>query len=132
VPGVKPRVVDAPFSGVDLAPTIMNLFQRGAPNRFNGISFLPLMTGKENSVDRDYIINICFLHDSYAVIEGNRWKLIYNRDHAYYMLYDLKEDPRETRSVADQYPERCAEMIKALERFLWEGRDTYANPKHYE
>lgn len=132
VPGVERRVVDTPFSGVDLAPTIMNLFQRGAPNRFDGISFLPLMTGKENSVDRDYIVNICFLHDAFTLIQDNRWKLIYNRDHAYYMLYDLKEDPRETRSVADQYPERCAEMIKALERFLWKGRDTYANPKHYE
>ncbi|RKY26067.1 MAG: hypothetical protein DRP79_05680 [Planctomycetota bacterium] len=130
IPGVERRVIDVPWSHIDLAPTLVNLVERGVPSRFDGISFLPILSGKENTVHRRYLVNICAFHDSFALIQDNRWKLIYNRDRDYYVLYDLENDPKETRNLSDRMPGKCAELIAVLERFLWQGRGTYANPSH--
>jgi arylsulfatase A-like enzyme len=111
---------------------VVNLVQRGVENRFDGVSLLPLMTGNDTIIDREFIINICAFHDSYALIQNNRWKLIYFRDRKYYMLYDLQNDPHERRNLADEMPEKCRELIAVLERFLWQGRGAYANPYHYK
>jgi len=132
IPGVRPRTIDVPITSHDLAPTLVNLFRRGVPNRFDGISLLPVLSGKETSIDREFIVNICAFHDAFALIRNNRWKLIYHRDRGYHMLYDLKNDPRERRNLSDKMPGKCNELIKVLERFLWQGRDTYANPCYYE
>ncbi len=133
IPGVEPRRVDVPCVGLDVAPTIVNLFRRGVKSRFDGISLLPLITGREKTVDREFLVFFMAFKDSYALIQNNRWKLIYHRDPSrnYYLLYDLKEDSKETRNLSDKMREKCEEMKKVLERFLWEGRGTYDNPRHY-
>lgn len=131
IPGVGRRVVEQTFTGHDLAPTLINLFRRGVPNRFDGVSFLPVISGRDTAIDREYVFNIGFLHDAYTVIQDDRWKLIYHRDRDYWMLYDLANDPCETSSLADRMPEKCAELMQVLKRFLWAGRHTYANPRQY-
>ena len=132
IPGVAPKIITEPVMAQDIAPTIMNLVQRGVKNRFSGVSLLPLLSGKEKTIDREYIINICAFHDSFALIQNNHWKLIYFRDRKYYMLYDLRNDPHERRNLADEKPDKCRELIAVLERFLWQGRGAYANPLHYK
>jgi hypothetical protein len=132
IPGVAPKLITEPVTAQDIAPTIVNLVERGVKNRFDGVSLLPLLTGKETTLDREFVINICAFHDSFALIQHNRWKLIYYRDLKYYMLYDLQNDPHERHDLADEMPDKCRELIAVLERFLWQGRGTYANPLHYE
>jgi arylsulfatase A-like enzyme len=131
IPGVTPRIIAEPSGAHDIAPTIVNLVRRDVENRFDGVSLLPLLTGSDTKIDREFLVNIDAFHDSFAVIQNNRWKLIYHRDRKYYMLFDLQNDPYERHNLSDEMPDKCAELIGVLERFLWQGRDSYANPLYY-
>jgi len=54
------------------------------------------------------------------------------RKDRYESLYDLDEDPGETRDLADQDPARVEEYLKFLRSFVWERREDYGNPYHYK
>ncbi|MDE0728506.1 MAG: arylsulfatase, partial [Alphaproteobacteria bacterium] len=47
-------------------------------------------------------------------------------------LYDLEDDPRETKNLHDKYPDKVAALVNALARAIGEGRTTPGPPQTNE
>lgn len=98
------RVVDAPVSTLDIAPTIAELAGLPAPADVDGRSLVPALAGAEHgrslllaeqgSFDRGF---------SKSLVEWP-WKLILFRSGSreVYELYDLEADPGEARNLAHE------------------------------
>lgn len=132
LPGAAPRSISDYVSTVDLSPTILNAVGLDYPEDCAGVSLVSLMRGQpfvhppiyaeqttqevspfvrpEQNVDPEL--------KKYMVITQDGFKLIYNRDYYSFELYDLKNDPSETRNLYDRTPERAADMKKLLGRFI--------------
>ena len=133
-PGFAPRVVDQPVAaGIDLAPTLVSLFEPGAVNPYDGFSLTPLMSGALERFERRFILVQSAFEDTLALVDlETHYKLHVQRKDRYESLYDLDEDPGETRDLADQDPARVEEYLKFLRSFVWERREDYGNPYHYK
>ena len=132
IPGVKPRRVTERVGLFDLAPTWINLFRRGVPNEFHGVSLLELMMGRRETLDRRYLFSLCAFEDAVSVNDAGQWKFHHHRYRDYVALYDLARDPGELVNVADREKDRVEAYTKLVERFLWAGCDSYGNPYHYK
>ena len=83
----------------------------GEADRFDGISFLPTLTGDDASqTSHDYLYWEFNETDQIGVRQGN-WKLIVKSGTC--ELYDLATDIHEDVNIADSYPEKVREL-KAL------------------
>jgi len=54
----------------------------------------------------------------FMVITQDGYKLIYNRNHYSFELYDLKSDPKELHNLFAQMPEKSTRMQRLLGRFV--------------
>lgn len=83
----------------------------GEQDYFDGISFLPTLEGRDaQQVTHDYLYWEFNETDQIAVRQGN-WKLVVKKGVS--ELYDLVTDIHEDYNLADEYPEKLAEL-KAL------------------
>lgn len=81
----------------------------GECDYFDGISFLPTLTGHdEEQVGHDYLYWEFNETDQIAVRQGN-WKLIVKQGRP--ELYDLTLDVHEDHDLASEYPEKVKELI---------------------
>jgi len=70
--------------------------------------------------------------DSYAILDGAaRFKLHHHRGKRYEALYDLRDDPAETRNRILVSRDEADSLRALLDDWLWQGRDSWANPWHY-
>jgi arylsulfatase A-like enzyme len=108
VPGAPPRHVDVPRSGLDLAPTITDLFGLPPDPSFEGRSLVPEIFGAPADV-RDIVLDLPATSDSQrrrAIVHG-KWKLIaFGEDHpagearpVSFKLYDLDVDRAEEHPI---------------------------------
>ncbi len=130
VPGVPPRTFQDPVAHIDLAPTVVNLFRRGAASRFHGVSLLPLMTG-EAPLPRRHLFALAAFEDACAVIAPSGLKLHAHRALGTMRLYDLATDPGERRDLLDARRDEAEDLVGLLDAFLRAGRDSWARPRHY-
>jgi hypothetical protein len=70
----------------------------------------PQQVGPEQNVDPE--------KKKYMIITQDGFKLIYNRDHYTFELFDLKNDPSEVHNLYDRMPEKAMELKKRLGRFI--------------
>ena len=115
-PGVTApgQVIDAPCCTSDYFPTLVEAFgvRRGdQPEPIDGESLMPLLQG-EASARR---MPIGFESQKQRAWMDNRYKLYSDDDGASFALFDLIEDPAETRDLAEENPERVERMRAALE-----------------
>lgn len=115
----------------DVAPTILNVAGVPIPIWMQGRSFLPLLD-QPTSPWRD-----AFLHEFYEFpdadhcvrknrgVRTNRWKLIHFWEEPQeWELYDLANDPDETRNLIKEQPKRVAELKARLAELRRETGDT--------
>jgi arylsulfatase A-like enzyme len=123
IPGGKTQRITERRSHIDLAPTLMALLGQEPLEQFTGKSLLPEILGNEKPANREPIV-VELTEDSNnpqrrAIIAGN-YKLTVRGRGAAYFLYDLANDPGETKNVAQEQPEKLAEMkalyLKTFER----------------
>jgi arylsulfatase A-like enzyme len=125
-PGIEPGTRVRELAGnIDLAPTIADMTNTPAPERVDGLSLLPLLTGAEKRLPREHLLlsrgliplekealsaveefpetvvqtaRRARLADFNAVVT-KRWKLVdyTNSDHE--ELYDLRNDPHELTNL---------------------------------
>jgi len=87
-------------------------------------SIWPLIAhGKKNLKNRPQLVSHSFW-GQYSIRDGY-WKLIlpFNKN-GKYILYNLKNDIKETNNLANKYPERVKEMTDDLKKYISEGRST--------
>jgi arylsulfatase A-like enzyme len=128
---------DAMAATIDLMPTIARLAGTTAPTDrvIDGVDISGLMQGETDRLDRVYFY---YQHNCLRAVRSNHWKLMlpYTEPKASSiatkwkrhidpkdairiekpMLFDLNADIGETNDVADQYPEKVAELMKLAEQ----------------
>ena len=117
-------------STVDIAPTVLDYAHATIPEYMTGRSLKPLMESAENTPWRDQLF---FMYEkAQAAVRTERYKLIKSLEvDGHYELYDLEQDPRETRSVyADpEYAGVRADMHRRLQAIInengWSPRKSY-------
>ena len=85
-------------------------------------SLVPLMKGTATEVQRkaywkrDVILTTHY--DKLGVLSQFRHKLIFNRPTGTYRLFDLKEDPGETKNLVDEEPELLEKMMEKFRKLM--------------
>jgi uncharacterized sulfatase len=125
-------------SSIDLVPTMLAAAGVKAPKNLPGLNLLPnLKSGK--AIQRDTIFGESFAHDIHNLdnhedsmlyrwaIRGdwkllltydgivNRYQSTHPRDEKRPQLFNLKDDPAETKNLAGQNPKIVKELVRAID-----------------
>ena len=108
------KVVDAPAENCDLGPTLLELAGGTVDYAQFAKSLVPAM--ENGGTHREAAISE--YRGEFMVTDG-KWKAAVNTDGQVYLLFDLENDPRETRNLAglSEYVAQSDEMrLRLLER----------------
>lgn len=118
------RIEETPAISTDFFSTILSI--AGIEHQNNdGENLLPLLTGK-GTVERDALFwHYPHYHGSAwtpgSAIRKGDWKLVTFYEDNRTELFDLKEDPGETKDVAAELPQKTEELKQKLIRLLHES-----------
>jgi len=123
--GIRSGVLDELTGHVDIVPTVLDLLGLQAPSDLDGVSLAePPVTGREiyfealdATITRDWAPLTGVLSD--------QWKFI---DLPEPEMYDLADDPRETRNIVTEDPARAAGLAADLREMLGAGDRAAATP----
>ena len=130
---------DVRVAHYDVMPTLLDAAGVPVPEglRLDGRSFLPLLKGEESGwPDRELFLqwhrgDVPQPFKRFAEV-GQNWKLL-SMDSARFELYNLQEDPGETKDLLDQHPDLVRQMEQdymAWYRDVSSTRpDNYATPR---
>ena len=98
-PSVRPDVVDDATltSGMDIFPTLCDCAGIETPNGAKGISLRPALEG--GTVARTFVASECNNNEQ-QMIRSSRYKYIAYKDDPVEQLFDMQEDPGETRNLS--------------------------------
>lgn len=103
----------------DVLPTFCDLAGIRTPSSTDGISFLPELTGKPQPV-HDYLYWEFHEQGKIQAVRKGKWKAIrvdvWENPENPIELYDLEDDPGETRNIASQNPEIVVDMTEIMQR----------------
>ena len=135
-PGIpKGKVSDAFAYLFDVYPTVCDLVGAPIPNPLDGKSLAPVIRGEAREV-RDSIF--LAYKDLQRAVRVGRWKLCRYPQVNVTQLFDLQEDPHETKNLAadpahaDKVKELLAAMAREQKRFGDTQPLTVADPKPAE
>jgi arylsulfatase len=138
LPGRRSGEVRSPVQLIDLLPTVLDLTGLPPDPEAEGKSLRrPLEGGRTGGPLWEYAFSESgYSRDYQRSITGERYKLIYVPDEAdravmkrsELELYDLQEDPGETRNLAGERPEVAAQLRERLARWIGEGGTGSAAP----
>ena len=106
-------------SGLDLVPTVCDFAGVPLPPRQRGRSLRPLLEGRQVTW-REFLVSEV-RNDTGRMVRAGRFKLIVYRNDPTVQLFDLAEDPWETRNLAGEprYASELAELKRLLNQ--WEA-----------
>ena len=112
------------ISVTDWMPTFLELAgMEEQPNSIEGQDVWPLLSGEKQQWKRDIYIR-GHLQES---LINRKWKMIRTRHKEKdpeYELYQLADDPQETKNVMEEYPQKAAEMKKKLKQEFAKDADS--------
>jgi len=125
VPGITPAgaVCDTPVCGVDFYPTFLEMAgakgDAGHNANVDGVSLTSILKDPEAKLGRESIYwHFPHYHaggDSpYAAVRTGDFKLIEYYEDGSLALYNVEDDPGESKDLAQAMPEKAAEMAKQL------------------
>jgi len=126
LPGAERRVgrLSALTESVDILPTILDLLaQDHSDANIQGRSLLPLIAGRADSVN-EHVLSRAFGRPASYMIRDSRYSLLLYANGEWRALYDLQEDPWQTRNIFAERPEPAAALTKAFRSFA----DTQVRP----
>ncbi|MCP4257720.1 MAG: sulfatase-like hydrolase/transferase [Planctomycetes bacterium] len=119
------RVTNIPCSTSDYFPTILDILgfkMKGQPEPVDGVSLLPLIKDKMQRRP----MPIGFESGSQLSLTDNRYKIYSNNKGKTYMLFDLLEEPGETKDLAAEEPQILRSMKKMLLKWRKSCQDSLA------
>ncbi len=114
IPGVAPRMVEAPVSLVDLGPTVLDLLGQPTPSHMMGQTLLPFVRGEPYVPTRPFVAEGRLKR---AMILSNGVKIIEDGRTGVLELYDLSADPAEANNLVDD-AERLEVPLNTMLRFF--------------
>lgn len=112
---IQPRQTDHPASVMDMLPTLLELagVDHSDPARpHDGISLASLFEGPKEQPRTE---PICFRYKTKAAIVDGNWKLLSQKyEQGNFELYNLADDPTESKNIASQHPKRAAQLEEKL------------------
>ncbi|MGC1272568.1 MAG: sulfatase [Planctomycetaceae bacterium] len=123
---IEPRRYETLVSSIDLVPTILKAAGVDVPQELPGQSLLDVIAAG-GETDRDVVYGEIFEHDIpdiddpaagllYRWCREGDWKLIVSeKAEGSAELYDLANDPHETRNLAEEHPDRVTGLRKKLD-----------------
>lgn len=112
----KGRTVDMPCSTLDYFPTVMDVLgfkMDSQPEPIDGVSLLPLIEGKMKSRP----VPIGFESRNQIALTDNRYKIYSSNGGKTFKLFDLIEDPSETKDLSERKPEVVKAMKATLDKW---------------
>ena len=113
-------VIDEVVANIDIAPTVLEIAGRGTPEKMDGASFYPLLSGDDQVPWRESLLYEYFWEWNYPhtptvyAVVGQRYKYI--RYHGVWdtdELYDLEKDPHEQKNlIRDPAHQELANKLK--------------------
>lgn len=101
LPGVQtPTRIESPVGLVDVMPTVLEALGLPVPEHLEGRSMLPELLGAASSAPR---LAVSGFMDDWRTVNTGRYKVIH-RSAQRAMLFDLDEDPGETKDLAEDNP----------------------------
>lgn len=114
---------ELPWHFADVLPTLADIAGADVPEAVDGLSVLPTLLGNEQDLtDRPLYWEFFERGYQQAVRKGN-WKAIRLALDAPLELYDLSQDPGETRNIAAAHPD----VVAAIETIMSESRSPSEN-----
>jgi arylsulfatase A-like enzyme len=114
---------DIPGMTMDLFPTVLAVAGAAIPKNIDGVSLVPTLLGKPQTERRPLFFvrregGRGFLGLSIeAVIDGD-WKLVHNSPFGPLELFNLREDPNETRNLAGRERKKFDELARLLQAHI--------------
>ncbi len=122
-PGIQPAKIDAPAMVSDIAPTLLEWTDAPPAPRdalqITGRSLLPVLRGAADSVYGPEDIRAIEVSGNTALYKGD-YKITRSMPpvgDAQWQLYNMRNDPGETRDLSEAEPEIRAELIAAYEGY---------------
>jgi arylsulfatase A-like enzyme len=130
------RVVDQQVGVVDIAPTILDITGVPIPDGLDGVSLLPTLRGRSAPQRTTLVSEVDASiekerRDAFTVVavRTDRHKLLVSSGAAPALeLFDLRDDPGETRDVSGTLPEVVAQLGRALSGSSLSRRTASAPP----
>jgi arylsulfatase A-like enzyme len=105
--------IKAVVSVVDILPTIFDIMgYHSEMELMQGKSMLPLVNGSTDRI-HEYV-TMGFFDSVDRCIRDEKWSYIRRPDGQKCELYDLVEDPKESKNLVDEYPDKAHEMEAAI------------------
>lgn len=124
-PGIVSSHVDNGFHyNVDLGPTLVELAGGQPRAKWDGVSFLPVLTRGEEA-GRPYLVVSQAAWSCQRSVRFGRWMLIRTyhpglKDFPKLMLFDVENDPHETTNLAEARPDVVGEGLRLLDEWVAE------------
>ncbi len=117
----------------DLFPTFLELAGVPLAKDLDAVSLTPLLQGQSLPRKRDLYFTRreggpAYGGSSYEAIIRGDWKLLRNNPFSPYELYNLKDDPQETRNLAGSQRKIVNELLTALRLQIQRGGETPWQP----
>jgi len=112
----RPHATGIPCCTLDYFPTIMDALgftPPGRPEPLDGVSLMPLIEGRM----KERPAPICFEFRNRLSVTGNRYKLISVNSGETFELFDIVNDPGETRDLSKKEPGVAARMRTVLDEW---------------
>ncbi len=110
------RTTDIPFSTLDYFPTIMDIVGFSVPSQpepLDGISMMPFIEHKMEERPAP----IGFESRNQQAFMNNNYKIYSSDNGAHFELYDIVNDPGETKDISTEFPEIVKELSEQLTRW---------------
>jgi arylsulfatase A len=102
----------------DVYPTLAELTGQEIHDSVDGISFLPVLLGKEGQQEHEYLYWEFHEKNGRQAIRKGDWKLVrydvFSPGETTTELYNIAQDPSETRNVAGENPEITQALLKLM------------------
>jgi arylsulfatase A-like enzyme len=97
----RPAGLDSlPASSIDVVPTVLGILKLPPHPAFQGIDLANRAARRDRPL---FSLTQTAMADQVS-IEQDQWKLLFDLRHSVARLYDLRNDPRETKDVAAKFP----------------------------
>lgn len=95
----------------DLAPTFLEMAGVPVPDsvRFEGHSLLPMLESGDEEAVHEWMF---WEHERSRAVRNGNWKLVWDRNHEQWELFDLSADRTELSDLAASHPDRVEDMAR--------------------